>query len=105
MADIAANVKLDKSAERPPKSAAGISGGSEVFVLLEGVVDFDRERARLKKEIGRREQFVAGIEKKLSNEHFLSKAPQEVIQTERCKLQDARHELEKLVSNLEALGD
>jgi len=99
------NLKLDRNAVRPKKSAAGISIRSEVFVLLEGLVDFDREKARLTKDIDHRRTFISSIEKKLSNEHFLSKAPSEVIQSERKKQQDVRQELEKLVANLEALGD
>ncbi len=99
------NLKLDKKAARPPKSAAGISEKSEVFVLLEGLLDFEHEKARFIKEIDRRKKFISGIEKKLSNQNFLSKAPKEVIQKERCKLSDSRQELEKLITNLEALGE
>ena len=99
------NLKLDIKATRPPKSAAGISVKSEVFVILEGLVDFEREKARFKKEIDRRKKFITGIEKKLSNQNFLSKAPKEVIHTERRKLDNSRQELEKLVTNLEALGE
>jgi len=99
------NLKLDKSATRPPKSAVGISENSEVFVLLEGLVNFERERARLEKEIERRKKFITGIEKKLINLGFLSKAPKEVVQLERRKLDDSYHEFEKLTANLKALGD
>ncbi|MBA7589650.1 Valine--tRNA ligase [subsurface metagenome] len=98
------NLTLNSTAKRPPKSAAGISGQNELFVLLEGVVDFDRERNRLEKEIDRRKKFIAGIENKLHNEDFLSKAPGEVIQHERLKLNNSREELKKLTANLEALG-
>ncbi|HDY90037.1 MAG TPA: valine--tRNA ligase, partial [bacterium] len=99
------NLKLDKSATRPPKSAVGISEKSEVFVLLEGLVDFERERARLEKEIERRKKFITGIEKKFVNLGFLSKAPKEVVQLERRKLDDSYQEVEKLTANLDALGD
>ncbi len=99
------SLTIDREAFRPPKSAAGIADRSEVFVLLEGLVDFDKERARLTKEIERRKKFVAGIQRKLENQGFLSKAPREVIQNERKKLEDSRSALEKLTANLEALGD
>lgn len=99
------NLKLDKDATRPQKSAAGISDKSEVFVLLEGLVDFEREKARLKKEIERRKKFITNIEGKLINQGFLSKAPKDVIKLERSKLNDSRHDLEKLSANLEALGE
>mgnify|MGYP003766887951 FL=1 len=104
--DLAAvgDLTLERGASRPAKSAAGISGGSEVFVKLEGLVDFDRERGRLEKEVERRRNFVASIERKLQNEAFVSRAPEEVVGQERRKLLDVRHELDKLIANLEALG-
>ncbi|MFC1692382.1 valine--tRNA ligase [Candidatus Latescibacterota bacterium] len=98
-------LRLDSGTKRPPKSAAGISGKNEVFVILEGLIDIDLERKRLEKEIDRRLKFISSIETKLHNERFLSKAPKEIIQQERNKLDSSREELKKLTSNLEALGD
>ncbi len=95
---------LDYDATRPPKSAAGISGKSEVFVLLEGLVDFDRERTRLGKEIERRASYIKSIEAKLTNEAFVARAPEDVVAQERKKLEDTREEMNKLTTNLEALG-
>ncbi|MHB9028134.1 MAG: valine--tRNA ligase [Candidatus Latescibacterota bacterium] len=105
--DLAAvrDLALDRGAARPPRSAAGISGRSEVYVKLAGLVDFDRERARLEKEIERRRNFIAGIENKLNNEAFIARAPEAVVEQERRKLFDVREELNKLAANLEALGE
>ncbi|MFC1538220.1 valine--tRNA ligase [Candidatus Latescibacterota bacterium] len=98
------NLKLDKDADRPQKSAVGISEKNEVFVLLEGLINLELEKTRLEKEIERRTKFVDSINKKLSNEGFLSKAPADIIKVERRKLEDSRQELEKFTANLEALG-
>lgn len=105
--DLAAvkHITFTGESARPPKSAAGISDKNEVFVLLEGLVDFDRERARLSKEIERRRNFIASIETKLANENFLSRAPKDIIEQERRKGNDTREEMKKLIANLEALGD
>ncbi|MFA6471500.1 MAG: valine--tRNA ligase [Candidatus Latescibacterota bacterium] len=99
------HLAFTEQSKRPPKSAAGISDKNEVFVLLEGLVDFDRERVRLSKEIERRGKFIASIENKLSNENFLSKAPVEIIEQERRKANDTREEMKKLIANLESLGE
>lgn len=99
------NLKLDAAAVRPAKAAAGISIKSEVFVLLEGLIDFDIEKKRLEKEIDRRTGFIKSLERKLENEGFLAKAPKDVIHLERRKLDDSREELKKLAVNLEALGN
>jgi valyl-tRNA synthetase len=98
-------ITFSEKSTRPPKSAAGISDKNEVFVLLEGLVDFDRERARLSKEIERRRNFITSIESKLANENFISRAPKDVIEQERRKGSDTREEMKKLIANLESLGD
>jgi len=97
------NITLDTDAKRPPRSAAGISDKSEVFVILEGLIDIERERLRIDREIQRRRNFINSIETKLQNEGFLSKAPKEVVQQERTKLENLREELKKLMANQEAL--
>lgn len=99
------NLTIDIKASRPAKSAAGISDKSEVFVLLEGIIDFELEKQRLRKEIERRKGFIMSVERKLENESFLSKAPAEIVQIERQKLSDSKLEIEKLTANLVALGD
>ncbi len=98
------DLTLDLNAARPPKSAAGISEKSEAFVVLEGLIDLDVEKARLDKELDRRGKFIMSLEKKLSNEGFISKAPEEVVNNERMKLEGAREELKKLKANRAALS-
>ena len=95
---------IDRKAARPPKSASGISDRSEVFVLLEGLIYFDRERTRLEKEIEHRKKFIQSIEIKLLNHNFLARAPEEVVQQERRKLEDSREELGKLEVNYKSLS-
>jgi valyl-tRNA synthetase len=92
-------------AERPRHAAGSVVDGNELFVLLEGLISFDKERARLQKEIGNVSSYVASLSKKLSNSGFADHAPREVIDKEREKLRDAEDNLEKLKSNLEVLSD
>ena len=88
---------------KPKASASVVVGQSEVYVPLAGMIDLDVERERLGKEIGRKETFVEGLEKKLRNEQFITKAPPEVVERERQKRQDAAAELNALRANLEDL--
>ncbi len=97
------DLTVDTAASRPPHSAAGISDRHQVYVRLKGLIDFDKEKARLTKEIDRRMSFISGIEAKFVNEGFLGNAPADVIQTEREKLAKSREELAKLNENLHAL--
>ncbi|MBT4483761.1 MAG: class I tRNA ligase family protein, partial [Candidatus Latescibacteria bacterium] len=99
------NLTVDMNAKRPPKSVAGISEKNEVYIILEGLIDFNLEQTRLQKEIERRTNFIKRTEAKLQNEGFLSKAPKEIIQQERSKLDNSREELKKLSAYIEALGE
>ena len=73
---------------------------------LADAIDIDQERARLQKEIGKLEQDVEKIDKKLSNEKFLSRAPDHVVEEQRQRRMDAvaaRTGVEAALSRLEQL--
>ncbi|MDX1532344.1 MAG: class I tRNA ligase family protein, partial [Rhodothermales bacterium] len=91
--------------EKPKASAAVVAGSNEVFVPLAGMIDLAEERARLEKEIEGKERFLVGVEKKLRNEQFVTKAPEAVVQRERQKAADASAELQRLRANLTDLED
>jgi valyl-tRNA synthetase len=96
-------LKAGENITKPKASASAIVKSSEIYVPLEGLIDLDVERQRLQKEITRLEGSLAGIEKKLSNEKFVSGAPAEVVEKERTKQRDWQENLRKLkeiLSNL-----
>jgi valyl-tRNA synthetase len=86
--------------KRPKLSATAIVAGDEVFVPLEGLIDVERERARLEKEIERVAGLLRGIEAKLGNESFTARAPADVVEKEKAKRENFRRTLEKLRANL-----
>ncbi len=88
---------------RPKLSASAVVEGEELFVPLEGLIDIEREKARLKKEIDRVSDLVTGIRKKLGNRNFIAKAPPEVVDKEKEKLDNFGQTLEKLEKNYDAL--
>ena len=63
---------------------------------MAGLIDKDAELARLTKAIEKIEKDVARTEGKLSNENFVSKAPEVVIEKEKQKLAEASQQLTKL---------
>ena len=73
------SLSITTPGDKPKTSAAVIVDGASVLVNLEGIIDFDKESARLEKEINKLAKEISGMEKKLSNEGFLSKAPAEVV--------------------------
>jgi valyl-tRNA synthetase len=98
------DLKANDNITKPKASASAIVKSSEIYVPLEGLIDLDIERQRLKKEIARLEGSLAGIEKKLSNEKFVSGAPAEVVEKERTKQRDWQENLRKLKEILENLN-
>ena len=68
--------------------------------MLSGLVDFDAERARITKEIGKLEKDQAKFSKKLSNPGFLSKAAPEIVEKDRAKLEGIEDRLERLRAEL-----
>ena len=88
---------LDVSESEKPKVAAGtVAAGVEVFVLLEGLLDFEAELRRLEKEIKKVEKELELSKKKLNNEDFLNKAPEEVILREKEKAERLTDKIKKL---------
>ena len=73
----------------PSESAQIVVGEATVCLPLAGVVDLKAERARLDKELKKIDGEITKIEKKLANEQFLAKAPEEVVQGEREKRDEA----------------
>jgi valyl-tRNA synthetase len=84
-------------------ASAVLRSGTELFVPLAGVIDLERERARLREELTRVDGLIAGTEKKLGNESFVSRAPEEVVGREREKLASYREQRQKLAEKLSAL--
>jgi len=72
-------------AAKPAHSVTVVAGGMEVYVPLEGLVDFEAERARVAKELAAAAEDLAKVERKLANEGFLAKAAPEVVAKERAK--------------------
>ncbi len=77
--------------------------GEEVFVPLAGIIDLDRERERIGKEVERLDDLVKRTEAKLGNEQFVSKAPAEVVDREREKAAGYREQRDRLAAKLAAL--
>ena len=75
------------------------------FIPLASLVDLDKERERIDKEIERVKGEIARAQSKLSNEKFVSRAPEAVVNEERRKLQAGEDMLKKLQERREALNE
>jgi valyl-tRNA synthetase len=89
---------------RPRQAAAGFAGDVEVFLPLAGLIDFAEEERRLAKELAKAEKEIAIAQKKLANEDFVARAPEEVIDKERAKEADANSRRAKIKAGIERLS-
>ena len=90
---------------KPPASAAAVAGGAEIFIPLEGVIDLDAEAARLEKEKARVEKELEKTARNLSNENFINRAPESIVQKERARREELEGTLQTLTKNIEMLKE
>ncbi len=91
--------------KNPPSSASGVFEGMEIFIPLKGVIQFDEEEKRLEKELAKLRKEWTQIDKKLTNEDFLQKAPPDVVEKEKEKIRSLGKKMEKLESHLERIKE
>jgi|TARA_B110000971_G_scaffold221397_1_gene268357 valyl-tRNA synthetase len=88
----------------PPANALSLVGELKVMVPLAGLIDIVAEQARINKEVERIRGEIERIDKKLSNESFVAKAPTEVVEKERARAAEFRATLITLSEQMEQLA-
>ncbi len=88
----------------PEGAVQTIFGEATLAIPLADVIDVDAERARLKKDIGKAEGEIKKISGKLSNQGFIDKAPEAVIEENKARLAEEQARRDKLSAALERLG-
>ena len=78
--------------------------GTELFLPLAGIIDLDLERARAERETGRLSGLLKGIEAKLANHNFVTRAPAAVVEREREKRKSCKVQLTKWNEKLTSLS-
>jgi valyl-tRNA synthetase len=93
-------------ADAVPRGAVQLVVRGEVAALpLAGVIDVDAERARLAKEMAKADADIARVDAKLGNANFVARAPEEVIEEEKEKREEAEMRKAKIAEALERLKD
>ncbi len=96
--------RLEFVANAPDKCPAAVVSVGTVYLDLASSLDLEAEQQRLSKELARLEGVIAGAEKKLSNENFTGRAPEEVVAGVRETLDRNRERRDELRKLLDALG-
>ncbi|MDL2306543.1 valine--tRNA ligase [Desulfovibrio sp. OttesenSCG-928-C06] len=90
------SLTIDSQAQAPRISSSQVACGNEIIVPLEGAVDLDAEKARLDKELAKLEKERAMMEGKLSNPNYVQKAPAELVERDRARVEELKNAEEKL---------
>jgi valyl-tRNA synthetase len=98
------NVTIEnQNAARPQNALSSALSDVEIFLPLAGLIDIEKESARLQKEIEIKEKDLARVAGKLSNTQFTDKAPREVVAKEEAKRDELLSALKKLRERLDSL--
>ena len=81
-----------------------ITDSARIFIPLDELVDKEKELARLEKERKACEKDIAMVEQKLSSQGFIEKAPQNVVEAERVKLEKHKERMEKIIESIAAFS-
>ena len=96
---------VENKEDVPEDAMSKVIVGAQIFIPLAELVDFEEELRRLTKEKERLEGEVERVDKKLSNEGFVAKAPEKVVQAEREKkvqYQEMLAKVEEQLADVEA---
>ena len=96
---------LQAVGEKPVKALSAVVEGVNIFLPLADLVDMEAEMTRIKKELEETERELKRAQSKLENEGFISKAPPQVVEKEREKVESYRATAERLQSLLQEMQD
>ena len=85
------------------KMVSVVTGDVQMYMPMNELIDFEKEKARLNKEKAKAQKDLSFIEKKLGNPGFLKKAPEQVVEGERTKAAKLKEQIAKLDESLAAL--
>jgi valyl-tRNA synthetase len=89
---------------KPKNAAVSVIGSMEVYVPLEGLIDFEKEKARLKKDEIRLAAELHALLGRLKDKEFLSKAPEEVVEKQKARKLEIEAQMKRLRENLKEIA-
>ncbi len=98
------NLTVSVNADKPKQTATAVFENLAIYVPLTGLIDFDKERKRLEKDLAAAKANIASREARLSQENFLKHAPAEQIQKTKDELAAAQAALAQVTASLKDLA-
>ena len=98
------DIKVLKKKEDTPISAIALLGKSKILIPLEGLIDIGEETKRLKKKFDKNSSEVNSVKNRLTNKDFINKAPKEVVEELKNKLEKLEFDQEKIEEQIRMLS-
>lgn len=95
---------LAKDDAKPENAMTAVVNGVEIYLPLAGLIDVEKEIARLNKELATLDKEVSRLDKKLSNAGFIAKAPADIVEKEKEKLKGYEEKREAVKQRLAYLA-
>ena len=96
-------LNIDVNIEIPEKAMTSVVLAGKVILPLEGLIDMDKEIARLEKELDKLQSELDRVDKKLANENFVNKAPEKIINEEKEKQKHYKEKYDGVKARIEQL--
>ena len=98
----ASMVEIAETEENIPEDAVSVViNGAKIFIPLDELVDFEKEKERLTKEKAKLEGEIKRVNGKLSNQGFLAKAPESLVNEEKAKKEKFEEMMKSVLERLE----
>jgi valyl-tRNA synthetase len=98
-----AEVRVVESTPEGAAAHAVLTGGTEIIVPLAGLIDVDKECARLRGEVAELGKQITAREGRLSNVKYVERAPAEVVANDRAILEEMKSKRDQLVGKVRSL--
>lgn len=98
------NPVIEKEEKKIPGTIVSFAGPVKIKLMAHGIVDIDKEKARLKVEIQNLFGYLKGLEGKLRNEAYLQNAPKLIVEADKQRYLEGRERLDKMEKQLKSLG-
>lgn len=96
-------LEMVQKMEKMKNAVSAVVSDCDIYIPMEGLVDFEKETENIKKEIENINAYLQLLGKKLNNAGFVSNAPKEVVEKERLKYASAEEKLKKLIEKRDSL--
>lgn len=97
------SIEYGKNMEKPAQSGFRVTGNSEVYMILKGLLDIEAEVKKLKAQLDKVAVELEKMNAKLSNEKFTSKAPAHILERDRKIQKEYQDKFDKLSENIKEL--